>query len=150
MSKFGNEKYSLLKTATRRLIDACGGVEAAALISRVGKTSMSDYQNIDKPDCFMPADVAADLERACGQALLTATLVRWNGGYFVKPKAEYGTARDFAARLPEMGKEYGEVMERTAFALSDGKMSSQDRLQLKKEIEESIAAHIAALEELEK
>ncbi|MDO1560400.1 hypothetical protein Q0812_13275 [Brevundimonas sp. 2R-24] len=57
----------------RELIDACGGLDEAAAACRVGKSSLSDYQNACLT-AFMPADVIADLEGYCGQAIYSATL----------------------------------------------------------------------------
>ena len=50
-----------LKQATRRQIRACGGLEGAALSTRVGKTELGVYQSEAHKDRFIPIDVAADL-----------------------------------------------------------------------------------------
>jgi len=65
-----------IKTATSALIEECGGVEAAATITRVGKSQLSDYANPHKPDVVIPADVAADLEATTHAPLITAVLAR--------------------------------------------------------------------------
>jgi hypothetical protein len=55
------------------LIAACGGLEEAAAACRVGKSSLSDYQNAVLT-AFMPADVIDDLQAYCGDALYSRAL----------------------------------------------------------------------------
>ena len=57
------------------LIDACGGLDEASQACRVGKTRLSDYQN-PSANCFMAADVIADLEAYCGQAIYSGALAQ--------------------------------------------------------------------------
>lgn len=57
----------------RLLIRACGGLEEAAGACRVGKTSLSNYQNPHLGD-FIPADVMADLEEHCGEPIYSRAL----------------------------------------------------------------------------
>ena len=52
----------------RDLIEACGGLDEAAAICRVGKSSLSDYQ-LPQISTTMPADVMADLEAYCGEPI---------------------------------------------------------------------------------
>lgn len=56
------------------LIAACGGLEEAATACRVGKSALSDYQNACLT-AFMPADVIADLEAYCGDAIYSRALM---------------------------------------------------------------------------
>jgi hypothetical protein len=56
-----NPDHDVLKRATRRQIKACGGLEAAATMTRVGKTELGYYQGLQHPDRFAPIDVVADL-----------------------------------------------------------------------------------------
>jgi hypothetical protein len=57
----------------RQLIDACGGLDEAVRECRVGKSALSDYQN-PHITAFMPADVIADLEAYCGQAIYSGAI----------------------------------------------------------------------------
>lgn len=57
----------------RQLIDACGGLEEAARECRVGKSTLSDYQNVSEP-ATMPADVMADLEAYCGEPIYSGAI----------------------------------------------------------------------------
>lgn len=69
------DDYLLLKARARWLIKRAGGVDAAAAITRVSKSMLSDYQNPGKMDAFMPADVIFDLEGSIGEAPVSQTLV---------------------------------------------------------------------------
>lgn len=57
----------------RRLIDACGGLDEATAACRVGKSTLSTYQN-PAETAFMPADVMADLESYCGEPIYSRAL----------------------------------------------------------------------------
>lgn len=56
------------------LITACGGLDEAAHACRVGKSSLSDYQN-PVLTAFMPADVICDLEAYCGDAIYSRAIM---------------------------------------------------------------------------
>lgn len=51
-----------------QLIAACGGLDEAAAACRVGKSTLSTYQN-PQETATMPADVMADLEAYCGEPI---------------------------------------------------------------------------------
>ncbi len=59
----GPDIRARLKDAARRQIKASGGLEAAAAITRVGKSELAHYQSPNHPSRFMPVDVLADLMR---------------------------------------------------------------------------------------
>lgn len=56
------------------LITACGGLDEAAASCRVGKSSLSDYQN-PVLTSYMPADVICDLEAYCGDAIYSRAMM---------------------------------------------------------------------------
>lgn len=53
------------KAAARALIAACGGLDEAAAVCRVGRTSLSNYENVNET-ATMPADIITELEAYCG------------------------------------------------------------------------------------
>lgn len=55
-----------LKAATARSIHAAGGIEAAAMFVRVGKTRLATYYNPRETECFVPVDVAIKLDELAG------------------------------------------------------------------------------------
>jgi len=71
----GPRKHSLL---ARNLISACGGLEEAASACRLGKSQLSNAQNVNQ-DCFLPIDVVAELEAYCGEALYSRALFESRG-----------------------------------------------------------------------
>jgi len=140
--RLSTDNIAILKTATRRLVRAAGGVESAASATRVGKSILSDYQNPALTDHFMPIDVAAELEGDTGTDHVTQAMCRLAGGYFVRNKA--GNIVDFSAHMPELGKSIGEVWSQTAVALADGKISDSERHDLINRLDDSIAVMISA------
>jgi hypothetical protein len=66
--------YLALKAATRRLIKAAGGVDHVT--TRVKKSTLSDYGNIEKPECFATIDVIADLEADVGEPIVSEVLAQ--------------------------------------------------------------------------
>lgn len=75
--------YAAIKAASRRLVEQAGGVESAATVTRVGKSSLGNYGDV-KNDHFIPADAIADLERDIGQPIVTRELARL-AGYELRP-----------------------------------------------------------------
>lgn len=57
----------------RALIAACGGLDEAAVVNRVGRSSLGRYQDPGEP-LAMPADVMLDLEVYCGRPVYSAAL----------------------------------------------------------------------------
>lgn len=57
----------------RRLIDACGGYEAAAAAVGCGKSTLHRYQDVNG-DRFMPSNVMATLEAFCGEPIYSAAI----------------------------------------------------------------------------
>jgi len=102
MRTLARQHYVAIKAATKRLIEACGGVEGAAVSTRVEKSSLSLYQRVDRPDCFMPADVVADLEHFAGEPVVSSVLAS-----LIEP-AEHQSA-DCAERLMTITERVGHV-----------------------------------------
>ncbi|UES51600.1 hypothetical protein [Roseibium aggregatum] len=80
-----------LKVATRRTVQMCGSQDAAAMITRVGPKTLSDYGNAGDPrhgETFMPIDVLLDLAIDCREggevAPLIEKLCELAGGRFVR------------------------------------------------------------------
>ncbi len=139
----------ILKRATRRQIEASGGVEAAQEATRVNKASLGHYQNPLMPDLFMPIDVAVDLTKDSGQIFILQALAQLAGGVFIR------TAHDaahpaFSAQLAELGRDVGLVFEDAAklMAATGQKQEAliDDALAALRETLSATAAAIGALE----
>lgn len=100
------------------LIDACGGLSEASRACRVSEGVLSTYQNPNRPECNMPADVMADLERHCGAAIYSS-FIRRTLGQAVEP----GCLRDLGCLLTEEGADFQAFIRR---ALADGRLSANE------------------------
>lgn len=145
MRPLSAEAYDGLKTASRRLAGAAGGVEAAASITRVGKTAIGRYQDPHGAD-FMPLDVVADLEAATGRPFVTEALARLARSLLlplpVTPDA------DWTRGLAQLGAEIGDVFRRAQEALAgDGRIDAREAAALRDEVQGAMRA-LAGIEAL--
>lgn len=133
--------YLALKGATRRLVDACGGVESAAAVTRTGFQVLSKYGHPMQP-VFAPVDVVADLEADAGMPLVTRALAALAGHVLVPlPSAEPGQGRWYR-HIAEIAKDVGGVVERLGDALADdGEVSRAESraLALRAHVQHAIA-----------
>jgi hypothetical protein len=108
-----------LKAATDRLIAACGGVEAAANLSRVGKSTMQRYGDAECPESYMPVDVVRALELHSGEALVTAYLAAELGCevHAVAYDRDHGA---IAADIARLSQDFGRLFADSAKALAMG------------------------------
>lgn len=141
--KNSKEVYLQIKAATRSLIKNCGGAEWASSVTRVNKTVLSDYQNVKRPDFYMPADVVTDLEAECGDPIVTKLLCSLAGGYYVPLPTQVGD-EVLPAHLAQIGKEVADVFSAVSVALADGQLSAEEKDRILSEIEEAINALASA------
>lgn len=136
------EIYNRLKAATRRLIKCAGGVEAAAMDTRVSWANLSKYENINAEGVFMPLDVIADLETATGSYAVTEALAALHGAVLMhKPAAD----RDgvMTAHIAKVLKETGETVEAVGASISDGTIDRRERESIITQIDEAVHALMA-------
>jgi hypothetical protein len=80
---FGKDTYKQLKRRTDQLIDLCGGLVAASVETRAGKSSLANYadsrEGVAAASMWAPIDVIADLEKKAGQPLVSRELARMAG-----------------------------------------------------------------------
>lgn len=132
-----------LKTAFRALVDGCGGLEAAALVTRVGRSVLSDYSHPQKPDCLPPVDVVADLEAVAGAPLVTAVQARL-ARHVLVPLPE-AVAGESSAVIAAAFSESSDALCTFVRCMADGEMCDQDRAAIAGELHTAIAAFTAAL-----
>lgn len=72
----GRAAYNAVKARCRQLVEALGGFEEAARVTRVGVSTLHDYCNPAKPASYAPADVLLDLESAAGDNLVSRLLAQ--------------------------------------------------------------------------
>jgi hypothetical protein len=108
------------------LIEACGGLLESSRACRVSEGVLSTYQNPNRPECNMPADVMADLEKHAGRAIYSS-FIRRNLGQQVEP----GCLRDLGCLLTEEGADFQSYIRR---ALADGRLSANEIDEARREL----------------
>jgi hypothetical protein len=116
----------------RELITACGGLDECAANCRVSKANLSRYQNPHE-ECFMPADVIADLETYCGRPIYSAALF----DRFEQPKAEASDLREAVFTLTEESADLQRVAREV---LADGRITPRELDRLAEEERQADAA----------
>jgi|GEM_PF-903856 len=110
--------YLSLCAATRDLVEANGGYEAAGASTRVSFQRLANYAANSDPS-FMPVDIVADLERKSGEPCVTRRLARL-AGYLLVKLPEGGERDDVWTRhLSELATLCADLMRDIAAALAD-------------------------------
>lgn len=114
-----------LKRATAEMVRGVGGVEAGAAFCRVGKSQLSDYQSVNRAECFVPLDVVAALEplardRAGWPHVTSALCQRMGGSFVAMPEVPPGR-RDLCTLIGEQAVESAELTTALMRALGDGR-----------------------------
>lgn len=138
--KFGADAYLRLKAATRAVISQAGGTEWAARGSRVQKSNLSDYQNVNRDDVFMPIDVALDLEALTGDPFVTRALAREQGHTLIKLPRPLDR-QSWIECLGSISKECGETISALGEAIrGDGEVTAEEirTLNLRAAVDETI------------
>ncbi|WP_294195884.1 hypothetical protein [uncultured Sphingomonas sp.] len=127
-----------LKQSFEALIEAVGGVEAAALFCRVGKSTLQTYYSKVHPKAFPPLDVIVALEPLArdraGFPPITSILCRLNGGVFVPIPEVRATGADLWALLARKAKEGAAVSAAMCEALKDGRVDADEARRVRGEI----------------
>jgi hypothetical protein len=112
--------YRVLKQASKRLIKACGGLEAASMVTRVGHSELARYYDPSER-LFMPIDVAADLESIAGNAVLSQSLANMQGFALIpiEPQGTMGQTHHWTVLLAQLGEETAATMRQIGAALTD-------------------------------
>lgn len=134
-------RFGTLKEATRRLIQACGGLDGAAESCRVGRSCLSDAQNEERHESYLAADCIHQLEAACGQPIVTEHLASRHGAVLVclpQAPADLSTwMQTEAGVLKAQAQRAGDMAD----SLADGKLTLS-------EASECLRSTDAALREL--
>ena len=136
-----------LKAATRALVKASGGHEAAASFCRVGKSTLHRYGQGDC-DEFCPVDVIADLEAVTvdlpGWPHVTRRLCVAAGGVFVRLPPAAGIGGDWHSGMQALAQESGGIIAAICAAIAnDGGVDRAEALLIIKECDEAAAALMA-------
>jgi len=134
-----------LKAASKALVKAVGGIEAAEGFCRSSFRRLSEY-GVPDNDCFMPIDVVRDLESVAhdtvGYPQVTRFLARQAGGVFVAlPRRTGGSVADLHAAVARHSRKAGDVTSEMIEDLGDGVVEPA-------EAERAMAKIMDAVEEL--
>ncbi len=114
-----------LKATTRRLVDACGGQESAASITRVAHQSLSRYRLPERAEDFIPIDVLLDLELDAGEPFVTRALAARQGWTITRIEGAV-TAGGLHEAVGQISKEAADVIIVVSRGLADGDFSPAD------------------------
>lgn len=135
-----------LKRAAGEVVRGVGGIEAAALHCRVGKSALSDYARPEN-DSFMPVDVLADLEplarERAGWPHLTRELAAQQGFALVELPSAPASDGDHLRQLACLMREGGDVAGALHRAMADGRLCAQDRAECRRELWDVIECAVA-------
>lgn len=134
--------YRRIKAGTRDLLEACGNARAAALHTRLQQPRLDACASDAQPRDFLPADVVADLEAACGRPVLTAALAELAGCALV-PLPAWRAAVSGLDALVAAARETSEAVAAGWAAHSDGVVTPAERETLKRELRDAVAALLA-------
>ena len=132
----------VFSTLARALTDRVGGLDAAAAVTRVGRSQLGNYASLHDGQT-MPVDVVADLEAVAGEPLITAELAR-RAGYLLVPltPADDGP---LAERMARLAAEVGQAFSAYAAAVADGHTTAEEEAHIARELTDIIAASQRAL-----
>jgi hypothetical protein len=113
-------EYGRLKQAAKRLIKACGGLEAASMITRVGHSELARYYTHEER-LFMPIDVAADLEAIASNPVITQALAHMQGYALIQlqPQETADPNNHWTTQLALLGQETASLLKQVGVALSE-------------------------------
>ncbi len=136
--------YVSLKQASKRLIKACGGLEAASMVTRVGHSELARYYD-PAEKLFMPIDVVADLEVISGTPLVSQPLAHLLGFALMPIKSELTVepSHHWTALLAQLGEETAIALRQIGAALTDhGTLTAQsiDNYQLPRHLDNLVQA----------
>lgn len=114
--------YLRLKAAFRKLVNLCGGLEAAAAETRVGKSALHEYGQVEHAS-FPPADVVADLEAFAGRSPVTEALKALAAEGAVPTAPRRMTAADAIGAASDSLSAVGAFARNLADAAGDGEIT---------------------------
>lgn len=135
-----------LKAATRRLVKACGGQEACALIPGIGRERhqyFSEAGSIAHPKVLLRWNEVALMEADCGQPILTDFMARLTDHRLVPLPAIVRSRNPLGKITGEAMKETSEVFARLGKFLDDGVLSAAEGKSLDREIDQAIVKLMA-------
>lgn len=136
--------YGDLKSAEAALVDAAGGVRAAADKCRIGKSQISDAISPWKDDVHLPLDVAMQLEAAAQAMPVTEHLAAAQGCVLVRlPRRSPAPVPDWLGHVARIAQEAGDVLRHGGLCLADSEVTGAEAARWLRELDQSLAAQAA-------
>ncbi|MCX5518472.1 hypothetical protein OSH10_08490 [Kaistia defluvii] len=117
--------FNRVKSATRDLVQACGGVVRAGEISHNSKSEVSRWQTATD-EAIIPLPSVLVLEADCGLPLVTTVMADLGGRRLEGPSEQAGSATAVLGHYAETMRAASELMASTAAALADGKITGAE------------------------
>ncbi|WAP67211.1 hypothetical protein [Jiella pelagia] len=111
-----DERRNALKSQTRSLINAVGGVLSAARILNIPQSMVSNYANPEMGNRFMPIHYVEMLEDAAGRAIVSDYLTRRMGASRAAGALE-------AADFTHLAQEFSELLTAGLTAFEDDRLT---------------------------
>lgn len=125
-----------LKAATRRLIEAAGGLEAAEHVCRIHRSQLSNCQN-NNADQFLPVDALVELTSDTGNRCLMQEIKRMLKGVGIDPEhTPEAMHRDMRIAHREGAESINVTME----ALDDDRLEIGELRRIEKEADDAAQA----------
>ena len=130
-----------LKSAFKRVLKDLGGIDAAAGFTRVGRSQLSDYGNVDS-EKLPPVDVVLDLEMAGGHPHVTKALAAAQN--FMLLPADRRPSAVLANCLARISVDNGRLFADAATALTGAAMPDKTRQKLLDDLTDVVHAALEA------
>jgi hypothetical protein len=111
--------FHRVKSATRDLVQACGGVVRAGEISHNSKSEVSRWQTATD-EAIIPLAAVLVLEADCGLPLVTTVMADLGGRRLEGPSDEAGSATAMLGHYTETMRAASELLGSAATAFADG------------------------------
>jgi hypothetical protein len=128
-----------LKAFYRDLVTACGGPKRAAEIVGAQASHMSEAMGAHNLDRWPRLDHVAMLEIECGQPIVTAALAD-RSGYSLNSETASDTHTSPLAHLHRIVSEVRDVECGILHAMQDGHLTAAERRDIRRQVQEAIAA----------
>ncbi len=129
--------YDGLKAVSRDLVEAAGGSKRVCELTRACPSRLSEALAPQCDERFLAIDQVADLEADCGEPVVTRVLADMIGCDVVTRDAPKSRA-SIRALIAAVTKESAEVTARFLEATDDNSLSAEERVELRREVEEAI------------
>lgn len=114
-----------VKAAQRDLIERCGGIARAELITGFSKSQVGRWNNPNDPD-LMPIGAVRALEADCGAPLITRVMAEANGRRLSDPDEDRKADASIMVAHAELMLQSAELSRSMAAAIGDGHVSPSE------------------------